>query len=174
MPISSDASFVTSPRIRELEAYWNEKRGARAWPDRADIHPEDIVSLLPNVVIAEVCLEPFSVFYRLVGTKVAEMSRFDFTGRWLSEMKPAVGEQTIWYDSYQAVVETRAPLYGRTHIPLSNGGPLMVQEEFAMFPVHLPDDQRFQIIAFEDYDNTAVIDPEHLRPMRPRASEEDG
>lgn len=173
MPISFDASFVTSPRIRELEAYWDAKRGERDWPDRSDIHPEDIVALLPNVVITEVCIDPFSVFYRLVGTKVAEMSRFDFTGRWLSDMKPAVEEPAIWRDSYTSIVENRAPVYGRTHIPLTDGGPLMVREEFAMFPMRLPESDRFQTIAYEDYDITAVIDPEQLRPMRPRAPEGD-
>ncbi len=57
------------PRIRALYEYWNGKRGARRMPRRADIDPMEIPSYLPGIVMVDIGYEPFSLTYRVVGTR---------------------------------------------------------------------------------------------------------
>jgi hypothetical protein len=47
----------------------------------------------------------------------------------------------------------------------------MVDERFAILPPSLPVPGRLHTIAYEDYDQTSMIDPEQLRPMRPRGDD---
>ncbi len=63
---------------KELYAYWNRLRGARAAPDRSDIDPAEIRHVLADSFIVEV--EPACVFpIRLCGTRMNAL--------WLSDQK---------------------------------------------------------------------------------------
>ena len=73
------------PTIAFLRAYWEQKRGARAMPSRADMAPSDLREHLPWIVLLDVLpgLEDFR--YRLVGTLVAQYFLADGTGRTVTE-----------------------------------------------------------------------------------------
>lgn len=167
MLVSNDRGTVKSDRVSRLDAYWASRRGDADWPLRSDIKPDEITDLLPNVVISEVTRATGRVYYRLVGTLVAEMSRIDFTGRWLQEMRPAASEPGIWERAYDLVRETGKPVFGRTGIPIASSNEIMVEEEFGIFPLRIPDPERFQCIALEDYGDMKHIDPGSLKAMSP-------
>lgn len=158
---------MTSQRIAALRGYWLGKCPADGWPSRADIHPADLAPLLPNIVISEIYPETGRVHYRLVGTKVAEMSRFDFTGRWLHEMRMASHDPGIWERAYAILTRERVPVYGRTGIPIESGSEIIVEEEFGLFPLDVGAPDRFQCLALEDYGDIQHIEADELRPMRP-------
>src|SRR3546814_945976 len=77
---------IESARIRELFAYWQDKRRGDLLPRRADIDPVEIPRLMPYVLIADIEHAPFRVRFRLVGTKVVEATGFEFTGKYLDEI----------------------------------------------------------------------------------------
>ncbi|MDF1748358.1 MAG: PAS domain-containing protein [Alphaproteobacteria bacterium] len=167
MPLSSDPNFVASKKVHALLDYWNARRQGKEWPSRVSIMPWEIAPYLPNVVISEINIKTRHVYYRLVGTKVAEMSRFDFTGRWLHEMQLASQETRIWDQAYAMIIETGSPVYGHTGIPISDGSEILVEEEFGMFPLQVPNTEVFQCLALEDYGAVMHFDPDELRAMRP-------
>jgi hypothetical protein len=108
--------IITSDRIRRLVAYWTSCRRDRPVPLRADIEPADIRDLLPNIVMVEI-EDPFRVRYRLVGTKVVDFNRLDFTGRYLDELRwDASGRYTR---AYRLLAEVCQPLYGIDAWPLA-------------------------------------------------------
>ncbi|WP_421882658.1 PAS domain-containing protein [Pacificispira sp.] len=168
MALSIDFSFVRSRKVVALAEYWRMKCNGGTWPTRGDLAPTDLKELLPNIVLSEVTRSPLQVYYRLVGTRVAEMSRLDFTGRWLHDMNPASVDPGIWHKGYEMLLETGQPVFGRTGIPIAEGSEIMLEEEFGLFPLELGVSDRFQCVAVEDYGDAQHIDPEILRAMQPR------
>jgi hypothetical protein len=102
---------VTAEPVLAGYRYWSSKKVGNRLPARRDIDPFEIPKLLPYVILSEI-LTPFSVRYRLVGTKVVEMNQLDFTGFGLNE--GVIGDEWKAYcaEHYRIVVATRAPLFG--------------------------------------------------------------
>jgi len=95
-----------SPLGREFLAYWHSKcppadQGG-GFPQRADIAPEEITSLLPYVFMLDVLddggLQDFR--FRLVGTAIAEIEG-EHTGRLLSEMFPDRQSYAVLWQQYR-------------------------------------------------------------------------
>lgn len=122
--------IVTSDRIRRLTAYWQSRRGDRPIPRRTDIDPADIRDLLPNVVMVDV-EQPFRIRYRLVGTRVVEFNRFDFTGRYLDDLRWDV--EGRYTRAYRLVTDIRQPVYGIDAWPLA--GEMTGRSEIAILPL---------------------------------------
>lgn len=142
---------ITSPRVQRLVAYWHEKRGARAMPGRDDIDPGEIRDLLPNIVMIDV-EQPFRIRYRLVGTRVADFNRLDFTGRYLDELRwDGHGRYTR---AYQRVVEGRVPVYGVDSWPLARE--LSGRSEIVILPLSSDGHTVDRCISLEDF-----LFPEH-------------
>jgi hypothetical protein len=57
-----------------------------------------------------------------VGTRAAEVTGFDITGRYLDELLSAEPDQP-WMEHYDTVYVSRFPLLGATTIPTSNSLP---------------------------------------------------
>lgn len=77
------------PATRELFAYWNELRGARSAPERGDIDPTAIRSVLADTFMLEVDLAHGFPF-RLAGTRVNGLFDAEQKGReFLSLWQPA-------------------------------------------------------------------------------------
>jgi hypothetical protein len=84
-------SFVDSiddPQHRQMYAYWEQKRGSRRVPRRADIDPTEIPRLLPNLLISEHVTEAGVERwrYRLAGTAVAAAFGRNPTGHYIDEL----------------------------------------------------------------------------------------
>ena len=113
------------PRIRAIFDYWNEKRGDRKMP-----------SYLPGIVMVDVGYEPFSLTYRLVGTREAEARGADPTGKSVFEAWDGRSEDDV-IENYRQVIARKVPLYdgdrtldperdwleaGTVFLPLSDDG----------------------------------------------------
>jgi hypothetical protein len=81
---------------RELFDYWNERRGARPVPERAEIEPGAIRRILADTFILSVDAARGHPF-RLAGTRVCaafgrELKGLPFTGLWAPSSQPLVRE----------------------------------------------------------------------------------
>lgn len=170
MAHSFDITSVKSAKIRQLHTYWEQARGARLMPARADIDPAAIKPLLPNLVIADVLHDPLRVYYRLVGTSVVEHSRLDFTGKWLHEVD--FGEPQDWIGLYEIFVRTKRPLFDRSEIPFEDGVRPPQPYEFCMLPLSADGTTVTGMISLEDYGALSILERgrvEKVKTKPPRA-----
>lgn len=105
------------PAIAQFLAYWTEKRGARAYPDRADVLPSDFVPLLPHIVIYDVVDGGADFRVRVFGTAIVELVGEERTGMLISEFgrcsrlpTQPQAVQRHWMDSLQASYKTGGPV----------------------------------------------------------------
>jgi hypothetical protein len=105
---------IKSPKLRQGLAYWNEKRGQRLMPARADLDPMEIIPLLPHVILLDVLRDPLDFRYRLIGTLVEDHMSAPYTGRRFSEFESQRKGSRIWACS-ERVLEEKQPV--RTDIP---------------------------------------------------------
>jgi len=108
---------------------------------------------MPNLVIVAVEPDPFRIRYRLVGTRVAQFTGFDFTGRYLDELI-ALGSTNEWQNQYKAAAESRNPVFGSITEPTTAGGKFTF--EFGLFPVTLGGEIVEQFIGLEDYFGASI------------------
>lgn len=150
MPTWTDPHLSASPLVRELHAWWMSKCRAGGIPDRADLDPIELRRLLPNIIIceAEAEPEPFRIRYRLVGTKIAAITGFDFTGRYLDEILGEGGDMP-WMEIYASILVKRAPLLGSVTEATTSGGTFTY--EFGIFPLTVGGTAVKQFVAIEDY-----------------------
>jgi hypothetical protein len=145
-----DIAEVKSPRIHRLFTYWQhqcDSRGGRL-PRRADIAPDQVKDLLPNIIIVDVERDPMRFRYRLVGTRVVEYNGLEFTGRYLGEIGWAEEQDLV--DSYATVVNGRRPVFGALAWGLTTGR--AGRCEYARLPLSEDGEVVSQILAMEDYD----------------------
>src|SRR5690606_11458180 len=69
------------PTLAAIYSYWNEKRGTRTMPARADINPPELREHLGWIILLDVLPDLSAFRYRLIGTKVARYFGGDSTGR---------------------------------------------------------------------------------------------
>ncbi len=105
---------LRSPTNQMSLAYWEEIRGDRAMPARADLQPQEMVPFLRCVILLDVLREPLDFRYRLIGTKVTqEMIHNDHTGRKMTEI-PHQSPASRIFSNCRHVVETCRPIGGQT------------------------------------------------------------
>lgn len=148
MPVWKDAAQCTSTKVLTLYEWWRSKGGPLTVPDRSAVDPFELKALLPNIIIAETEHSPFRIKYRLVGTKVTEITGLDITGCYLDELLSAEPDQP-WEQHYLTVYQSRKPLFGLTTVPRTAGG--TVDYEFGIFPLRRGGEPIEQFIALEDY-----------------------
>lgn len=106
------ANFVEQirrPMLRRLYAYWDDKRGAREFPGRADIDPLEMRLALGNISLVDVLYAPLRFRYRLHGSIIAERLGIDMTGRCVDEI-PEPDRRSFVEENFRAVIATRQPL----------------------------------------------------------------
>lgn len=153
---TTSPDVITSTRIPRLVAYWRSCCGDRQVPLRADVDPGAIRDLLPNIVLTEID-ENFRVRYRLVGTRVVEFNKLDFTGAYLDEMRWDVTER--YSRAYRRVSETGLPHYGLDSWPLARS--LYGRSEIAMLPMTTDGTRVDRCLSLEDF-----LFSSHDLPMR--------
>jgi hypothetical protein len=67
------------PSNRELLNYWNERRGARLTPDRADLEPSAISTVLGDTFLLDFNADE-NVSFRLAGTRLCALFRRELKG----------------------------------------------------------------------------------------------
>lgn len=141
-----DMGDITSSRIRRLLSYWNQKRGDRAMATRDDIDPGEIRDLLPNIVMVDIEV-PFRVRYRLVGTRVADFNRIDFTGRYLDDLHwDGLGRYSR---AYRYACDHGVPVYGIDSWPLARDH--HGRSEIVIMPLSLDGKLVDRCIGLEDF-----------------------
>ncbi|HEY1836196.1 MAG TPA: PAS domain-containing protein [Rhizomicrobium sp.] len=73
------------PTLAFLRDYWEQKRGTRAMPSRADIKPSELREHLSWVIVMEVLPGMADFRYKLIGTLVSQYWLRDSTGKTVSE-----------------------------------------------------------------------------------------
>lgn len=94
---------------RESLRYWTERCGSKSLASRADLDPAHIVPILPYVMLIDVPEDPADFRFRLVGTKMVELMRADYTGRWMSDIPHLCKPSRTW-TSFRRAVKARRPL----------------------------------------------------------------
>lgn len=158
-----DLSQLESPRILRFHDYWKARRTTeRLVPLRADLDPTDLRELLPNLIIIEVEQQPMRFRYRLVGTRVVDFNKLDFTGLYLGSIGWE-GEQQL-VDGCTDVAVGKRPLFGFYTWTTRSGN--IAKCEFGVFPFSHDGQTVAQIVILEDYDF-----PRDYSGARPRAPE---
>lgn len=106
------AVALVDARLKDLLAYWQDKRGERPMPARADIAPADMVTHLPRLALLNVTEpgqgpEDFSV--RLSGTGIDDLLGKDHRGARLGDMLPQP-EARLVAAALAALVEHKRPM----------------------------------------------------------------
>lgn len=139
----------TPPRVRQLAEYWLSL-GDGVAPERSQLEPGAIITLLPYVLLVQFEDAPFRVRYRLTGTKVDEMTGINITGRCLDEF--ATGEYRPVVESiqrcYATCRKTGQAIIEAYHWP--NDRDLARLVWMGLFPLKLNGEIR-QCISIEDY-----------------------
>lgn len=81
-------------------------------PSRADIDPTEIRDLLPQIILVRIEHDPLRVRYAVIGTASAEAAGFDYTGRYLDELKFDSEIDTDWPAIYRELVAEKKPIAG--------------------------------------------------------------
>jgi hypothetical protein len=127
-----DPSEITSGMIQRMANYLARKRGERVLASRADIDPTEIREFLPYVVLVDIQDNPLQVYYRLVGTRIAEFYG-EFTGTWMHDRPISDAYRQIAENIYRTLIETKAPVYGVTEMRTRTDA--MVSYEWGYFPL---------------------------------------
>ncbi len=153
----TDIASFPSPILRQLHEYWLAKRGTRALPSWSDIDPAEIVRLLPNIIVAAVEYDPLRIYFRLVGTEIAEF-RGNVTGYHVDSVPwntPAT--RLSVQESYEIAVKSRAPIFVEAEIRTIQDAHRRIFG--AIWPLAPePDAPVDRCIAAEDYGNLTRAD----------------
>jgi hypothetical protein len=110
-----DSAEMREPKLRVLLAYWNDKRGTRAMPARADIDPLDVPPILPNIVLVDVTGDPPRFRFRVVGTDIVFRYGAELTGRDLEQADLGTELGSV-RSQYEETTRERVPTYCRHQI----------------------------------------------------------
>src|SRR6266404_7755193 len=126
-------------RLRRLYQYWQAKCAGRLFPNRADLDPLDFPYILGLVTLVDVidtrqptsppaamlpddqgmtaeasAMPPRRYYFRLDGSRLAEISGVDYTGRYLDQLPwPDYVDFVRW--TYDEVLRKKRPLAYRRH-----------------------------------------------------------
>jgi hypothetical protein len=112
--IASILAAVEHPTLKRILLLWEEKRGNRRWPSRADFDPIEMKYALGDLSLYDVEENPRRFWCRLDGTRQVELFGVDCTRRYLDE---------VFTPDYYALAERS---FGRT---VDEGRPLYFQRE---------------------------------------------
>ncbi len=141
---------IESAAIRALFNYWRSKCPEGGIPRRADIDPVEIPRLMPNLLIVNIEYEPFRVKYRLVGTRIVEMTGFEFTGKYLDEIALEDFEGPF-QECYQTACETKSPIITRIKWRLSPD--IVAEYDVCFLPLSDDGETANMALSLECYEN---------------------
>ena len=122
----TDRSFLAdcSPRVGELFAYWDARRGDRTMPRRADIDPVDFPGHLPRIMLVDVDGEDANgrvlLRYRVVGTKEVQLRGQDPTGLHVRDACFGPSLDSV-LACYEFVCASRTFLFDRLRYQMQDG-----------------------------------------------------
>jgi len=119
MPLPPD-----DPIILGLMAFWNQARGARPMPSKADIDPVRLgARLLPHVLLVDVVDGGSRFRYRLCGSANTDAAGIDLKGRHVDELNPDPDYIRYMIGLYRRSLDMRRPVYSESrHLALNSDG----------------------------------------------------
>lgn len=139
-----------SGAVAEIYMYWNQKRGDRRMPKRAEIEPSDITRFLPGVLLVDVRQDPLEFIYRLVGTREVEARGNDPTGRRVGEAFFGNSSDDV-LENYRRVVASGSYLYDLDKF--NSPGGRFVQDESLFLPLSTTGEGVGQILVYSHYED---------------------
>jgi hypothetical protein len=109
-PAALSAVEPRHPLLQRLFCYWQERRGARAFPARRDVDPVDFSYALGHVSLIDVAHEPLRFRFRLVPSTIAHYLGYETTGKNVDAI-PEPELRACLIASYTLVVNERRPLF---------------------------------------------------------------
>lgn len=115
MSVERDSKIITDfdendipwPEGRFLFNLWQEKSKDGKLPARSDFVPMELKSILTNIILLDVELEPINVSVRLMGSFIANILQADTTGENIRNMT----------DRYTWLIENKKPYYLTKVVP---------------------------------------------------------
>ncbi|WP_395018703.1 PAS domain-containing protein [Dongia sp.] len=154
------ADQAQTDKARLLFEYWLRlKRNGRPGP-RTAFDPTEVPALLSSLLLGDIEADPFRVFFRLVGTKVAAFSRLDFSGRYLDALDYKGRDSIEWLECYRTLHATQIGIIGVNRVTWPDEAPM--EYEFALLPLERDGDPAGSFIAIEVYDQ---LDPHLIEEM---------
>jgi hypothetical protein len=145
-----DPENARSAKIRALFAYWQKLRRDGRPGQRTSFDPTEVPKLLSSLLLGDIEVDPFRVFFRLVGTRVADFSRLDFSGYYLDALDYKGRDSIEWLDCYRRLHATGVGLVGFNRVTWEDDQPM--EYEFAVLPLARDGDPYGSFVAIEDYD----------------------
>ena len=139
-----------SAKIRELFTYWQRLRRDGRPGLRTSFDPTEVPSLLSSLLLGDIEADPFRVYFRLIGTRVADFSRLDFSGFYLDALDYKGRDAIEWRDCYRRIHGTGIGLVGFNRVTWEDDQPM--EYEFAILPLARDGDPHGSFVAIEDYD----------------------
>jgi hypothetical protein len=149
-----------SEKARRLFEYWQRLKRSGRPGARTAFDPTEVPSLLSSLLLGDIEADPFRVYFRLVGTRVAAFSRLDFSGYYLDALDYKGRDSVEWLDCYRYVHANRIGVVGVNRVIWPDAGPM--EYEFALLPLERNGDPAGSFIAIEVYDR---LDPSLIEDM---------
>ncbi len=121
------------PSNRELFAYWNERRGARLAPERADIEPAAIRHVLGDTFVLEIDSSAQHPF-RLAGTRLCALFGRELKGESFVRLWQRSG-QTSLRELLAVVAEEKVGVVASATGAASDDSLLPIQLELMLLPL---------------------------------------
>ena len=93
--IEINPQIFQNPTLAFLKSYWDEKRGARTMPSRADIHPSEMKAHLRWILLMDVLPGGEDFRFRAVGTRVSDYFLVDVSGKSVSDGFAPFGPEAV-------------------------------------------------------------------------------
>lgn len=97
--------------------YWRGLTAIDGVPDQLKVDPDCLQSALGYLMLVDVLEDPAGFRYALYGTKIANISGFDMTGKTVWEIDTQKDIQVFFAASYMAVMALRRPLFTAHEAP---------------------------------------------------------
>jgi hypothetical protein len=105
---------IRHPSLKRMFRLWDTKRGDRRWPLRHDLDPCEFSFILGYVTLLDVIApadgRPRRFYFRVDGTKQAELFGMDCTGKFLDQAVSVPSSQ-LAEESYNATIDSGEPQY---------------------------------------------------------------
>lgn len=149
---------IASPVVRRGYEYWRAKRGSRAFPSRADIHPAEIKPLLPNVILVHVLDGGSDYQFRIVGEASVRAHGFNAANWHVAELDRQVpGYSAMMIGLWDYIRKTGRPVAARGSLVHLDRG--FQTYESIYLPLG-PDDRTVDhLLAFAQYDDEVYTRP---------------
>ena len=105
------AESIPSDTLKVLYDYWERLRGNRRFPLAAEVDAVDMREALGHIMLLDVIDGGQDFRYRVYGTKIADRSGFDMTGKRTSEVRTDGYVRDFFLAIYRAVLLRGEPVF---------------------------------------------------------------